>query len=289
MSEEKKDLVPIQDVDAETLRELTELASRDNEVVQPRLPILKINYDETSKFKRGTWVVGQIKDKSSKITDEGKQATHFIILKVKNAYSYYNPDDTTKNCYSNISDNFKGMVGSKYGICGNKCIYRSDDATPKCSAQKVVFGVALVKGENGEIEKVDCIARIKGKSYMPFVEYYTALPKVKVTVEGKSKEVDYPVYAFLNKLESEAGKNGALTYYVAKLSKEKILAKSDIIKLAEKAQKIDSLVGNINSASAVSDDDESSTTDFSRKEDVVVKESTVISEAENEVISNLFE
>jgi hypothetical protein len=292
MSEEKKNLLAVQDFDAEALKEMAELASRDNEAVQPRLPTLKINYDESSKFKRGSWVVGQIKDKDGNITEEGKQATHFIVLKVKNSFSYYNKEDTTKNCHSSIVDNFKPTSG-KYGVCGSKCIYRSEDINPRCSAQKVVFGVALAPGEDGKMEKIDCIARFKGQSYMPFMEFYDTLPRVKVTVDGKVKEMDFPIYSFINKLDSESGKNGSLTYYIAKFTREKTLKRDDVIKLAEKAKRIDGLVDTINSIGPVEGEDEvpssnNVSADFSRRDDNV-KEAVPVTEDEKSFVDSLFD
>ncbi len=210
--------------EAEILRQLSgHIRREDSGGDLDQLPILKINYDGESKFKVGSWVVGQKKDKDGNITDHGIQACKMIILSIRRRYSYYNQLDTTKNCSSTIYTDGDQVVGNKYGhSCqSGDCPHRDIKVLPRCKAQWVLFGMAITE----DAKLIDCMAYIQGSSYMPFSEFKKdKLLKIKLD-DGGYMEV--PPFAQIVNLETERQKNGGSTYFVVNFKIDRLLSGAD--------------------------------------------------------------
>lgn len=174
------------------------------------IPILKINYtstDDGSIHPKWAWVVGQQKDKEGNITDQGKVAKALVILSKRNRFSFYNKKDTSQNCSSKLHKFGEQVHGSNHGhVCGSACPFREKDRNPRCKAQQVIFGVALC--EDGTA--VDCMTYIQGNSYVPFMDYYKGLTRVRV----KSGFADIPPFVRPTLLESQKEKYDATVYYI---------------------------------------------------------------------------
>lgn len=221
----------------EDLAKLAELAQQFNvEVDRPQLPVMKINYDPDSKYERGVWVVGQKKDENGNIVDEGQIVKEFVLLAIYNRYSLYDETDTKKNCKSPLHTiaEVGSVRGDNYGyICGAKCPHRAGDAKPRCSAQKVLFGVAITEAG----EKIDCVAYIKGAGYMPLVDYLKKHP----TQVGS---VDVPIFAHTIALSSRKEKNKGTVYFVPVFETGDILPMAEIQAMAKKAASVKEYVNN---------------------------------------------
>lgn len=194
------------------------------------IPTLKINYDDESTFPKGTWVVGQVKNREGVIVEQGQEVKSLIILTVRNRWSYYSQLDTTKNCTSPLHVQGESVRGSKYGhICGNSCPLRAEDANPRCKAQKVVLGVAIT----ADGQAVDCVAYLAGTNYKPFLDYFRDLTKVR----AKAGYVDVPPFTFVtNLLPPKKEKNGSTTYFVAQFERGAMLSMEQIKGFAERRE-----------------------------------------------------
>jgi len=228
-------------IKAKELEILEALANKHNGTKErAQVPLLKINYDDFSKHPKGVWVVGQRKDDSGDIIDEGKIAKELIILQVRNRYSLYNEANKDSNCSSPYHFDGEQVRGNKHGfVCGKACKYRALDAKPRCSAQKVVFGIAIT--EDGE--EIECIAYIKGTSYFPFVEYISSAQLVKIN----GNLVKVPLYAFKTILaQPKVEKKGSRIYYVAQFERGKMHTIAEITEYAKKADLVISLIEQMN-------------------------------------------
>lgn len=286
--------ISTQTYSAEELAALQGMAQKDNVSSMPKIPALKINYDEDSKIcKRGEWVVGQIKetkDGKDVIVDEGHKVEKFIILKVKNKFSLYNEDDKKKNCSSTIFNDRESVKGSNYKhTCGKGCPFRDEKADPRCSAQKVVFGIAIPSDGSKPIE---CAYYVKGDNYMPFVDFITkSLPEAVI---GGQKVV-LPYYGTMLKLGSESKTKGSLKYFIATYEKAEVLSFPNIKKMEAKADKVEELIAQLNSATSKMGSqsearDEEPATNFSQAKTV---ESKVLTQEQltqvSDVVNGLFD
>ena len=178
-----------------------------------KIPIMKIVQPVSSalepcKHSLGSWVIGLKRNEEGQVEDHGKLIKGFVILAVRNRYSYYDINNTNTNCSTQLfGDDFREAVGNKhkYNCIDKTCPYRMKDGNPKCRAQKVVFGVAIT--DEGEF--IDCQTYVQGSSYMPFSTYVTNMKQVKT--QGGYAEA--PTYAFLTLLGSERKVNGQVVYY----------------------------------------------------------------------------
>lgn len=210
--------------EAEILRQLSGLVRKEDSGGEfDQLPLLKINYDNESEFKVGSWVVGQKKDKDDNITDQGVQAVKMIILSIRRRYSFYNQLDTTKNCSSTIYTDGDTVVGNKYGYnCqSGDCPHRDPKILPRCKAQWVIFGMAITS----DAKLIDCMGYIQGSSYMPFSEFKRdKLLKIKLDDGGYQV---LPPFAQIVNLGTERQKNGASTYYTVDFKIDRLLSGAD--------------------------------------------------------------
>lgn len=194
-------------------RELLGMVDK-NDTAGASVPILKMNYtgiDDGGTYPKGTWIVGQQKDKEGNVTDQGKGVKAMVILTTRNRYSCYNKKDTSGNCSSKFHNMGEQVRGSKYhNVCGSGCAYRAKDLNPRCKAQKVVFAVALC--DDGSA--VECMTYIQGETYVPFLDYYKMLTRKKV----KAGFVDIPPFCHATLLGSEKKKYDATTYFVGQFS-----------------------------------------------------------------------
>lgn len=196
-----------------------------------KVPILKINYDDESKYEKGAWVVGQEKDNDGNITNEGSLVKGLVILIVMNRYNYYNQTDSSKNCSSTYHEPFAVVRGFKHGyVCGKTCPYRAEDAAPRCKAQKVVFGVAFTEDKKA----IDCISYIQGDSYMPFNDYMESMVKVK-TKDGLYK---FPPFAFMTALGSEKKKNKGTVYWAGTFTRGSVFNVGQTEAFSKKADQV---------------------------------------------------
>ena len=119
-----------------------------------QIPVLKMNYDPDSKHPRGAWVVGQRKEQDGNILDEGKVVTGLVILQVKHRWSYFFQGDKRRNCSSKLFNFGEQVRGTTYGhTCGRGCPNRREALTPRCRAQRVLFGLAVTP----EGQMIDCV------------------------------------------------------------------------------------------------------------------------------------
>lgn len=216
------------------------------------LPVLKINYDVESKHERGTWVIGQKKGEDGSILDEGEVVTGMVILAVRSRYNLYNQKDPGARCSSPMFTGGATVYGSKpdkHGrpqMCGKSCVHRAADADPRCSAQQVVLGIAIT--ESGR--QVDCVAYIKGASYMPFAEY----KKTAGTVRVEGNVFELPICGFVTNLGSEKKRNKGTVYYEATFERGKVFGKDVIKAMLEKAEKVTAIIDRMNGIEMVHDD-----------------------------------
>lgn len=221
----------IDSVTAEAAEKLAKRYKAEDAGGNDSLPMLKINYDETSKVAEvGQWVVGQKKDQEGNIAEEGSRAIAFIPIVMRNSYSLYDSKNTKNNCNSPIfMDFFEIVRGSTHKeICGKKtCPWAAEG---KCKAQKVVFGVAITKGG-----LIDCVGYFGGVSYMPITDYMAQAQKMEVG--GITRKV--PPYSYAASLSSEQKRNGAVTYFAPIFKRGWVFTKDeDIDMLAAKRDEI---------------------------------------------------
>lgn len=217
------------------------------------LPVLKINYDEDATLvKRGEWVVGQKKDESGTITDEGHKVLGFIPLAVRDRYSLFNNKDRSKNCSSPLfdrdTDDMDLVVGNNYGYpCGPGCPKRAIGIDNRCSAQKVAIGIAIA--ESGE--KVECIAYMKGATYMPWVDYLAS-----ATVHrSEAGSMNVPAYSFVCMLGSKAEKNDGTRYFVGTFEKGQFIGMDNIKRFFEMVNdKIEPMIKAMNQTASSSEE-----------------------------------
>ena len=231
---ENNQLVDVSKVlSAEDIAFYNDLAKQNSDVQPKRLPILKINYEDTSKYPVGSWVLGQQK-KDSKVVEEGIAVNKFIILKVRNLFNMYDESDTSKNCHSPIHKDFENVYGSNYKFkCGKTtCKHKAEGS---CKASKVVFGIAVTP----EGEKKDCILYIRGVNYMPFLDYIRDVTKVEIEMEGKKVITNVPLYSVVNNLASRADKKGTVKFFHAEFSRFQILKRNAVEKLKEQVDQLE--------------------------------------------------
>jgi hypothetical protein len=221
----------IDSVTAEAAEKLAKRYKAEDAGGNDSLPMLKINYDETSKVAEvGQWVVGQKKDQEGNIAEEGNRAIAFIPIVMRNSYSLYDSKNTNNNCNSPIFMDFSEIVrGSTHKeICGKKtCPWAAEG---KCKAQKVVFGVAITKSG-----LIDCVGYFGGVSYMPITDYMAQAQKMEVG--GITRKV--PPYSYAASLDSEQKRNGAVTYFAPIFKRGWVFTKDeDIDMLAAKRDEI---------------------------------------------------
>ncbi len=191
--------------------------TREEDAVQtlPQLPMLKINHDEESAHARGTWVVGQKKDKESNITREGSAVKAVVILTAKRRFNRYVQKDLSQNCNSPIfSDYREPIYGNTNNVeCGRTCPHREAGIDDRCKSQHVVFGIAVTVDDQLE----PCMMYQQGASWMIFSDYYDELIKFRHPVSGKTMTI--PAFGHLTLLSSERRKTGAQTYFVSQFKK----------------------------------------------------------------------
>lgn len=115
-----------------------------------RVPIIRINYDPESKIERVAWIIGQEKDNSGNIINEGKRVKGFVILEVKRRYNLYDQLNNDNNCCSPMFDYGEEVRGNKHGyVCGKTCPRRDKETfgAATCKAQYVPFGMAITTYE----------------------------------------------------------------------------------------------------------------------------------------------
>jgi hypothetical protein len=247
----------------EDLKYYDQLAKNSDDVSPGRAPILKIQYDEESKYPKGCWVVGQLKDQAGKIIDQGKKVTSLVVLKVRNLYSYWDQEDTSKNCKSPIHKDMEKVKGNNYKYqCGNTCPFKAEK---KCKAMKVVFGVAITENN----ETIDCVSYMKGVNYMPFSTYL----KEATSLEVNGKTYMIPVYSFITGLDSEKGTNGSVKYYTAVFKRVQVMKTAATDKLKAKAEQLEKDLDKIDTSSVERDNekDESVTPTAVVHEDIFEK------------------
>jgi hypothetical protein len=217
-----------------------------------RIPILKINTDANSKYPVGCWVVGQKKDNKGNIIDHGVKTSRIVILKVRNKYTYRDEKNFSNNCYSPLHKNFEKVQGSKYhNICGKTCPYRNPDLDKRCKANKVILAIAI--DDNNEKNRIDCMAYVKGDSFMPFVDF----EKESTIVKIGDQIHNIPFFAFLTSLSSNlVTKPGFKPYYVSVFKRSTFLPQPSIDNLEIKATELDKIVDQINSFIEVMSDDD---------------------------------
>ena len=218
----------------EDLKYYGELAKESNDGSGNRAPTLKINYDDDSKYPKGTWVIGQLKDQTGKIIDQGKKVNNLVVLKIRNMYSLWDQEDATKNCKSPMFRDGEKVKGNNYHYqCGKTCPLKVEG---KCKAMKVVFGVAITESN----ETIDCVSYMKGVNYMPFKNYIDEAIVLKVG----EKNYNIPVYSFVTKLDSEKGVKGSVKFYTAVFKRIQIMKKTATDALKVKADKLEKSLDN---------------------------------------------
>ncbi len=208
-----------------------------------RVPIIRINYDPESKIERGAWIIGQEKDNSGNIINEGKRVKGFVILEVKRRYNLYDQLNNDNNCCSPMFDYGEEVRGNKHGyVCGKTCPRRDKETfgAATCKAQYVPFGMAITDDN----EAIFARAFIQGASYMPFQEY---LDTAKVFVaEGKSWKL--PTYAFMTLLSSKKESNKGTTYFVGQFTRGTLFSMEQIEKFASQLDQTLDVIRDLNNA-----------------------------------------
>lgn len=221
------------------LNRAADLANKYNDTKDggSSIPVLKINYNQNSTYPLGSWVLGQKADDNDTILEQGIKVSSIIILLDRNKFSFFSNDNPGNNCSSPIHKNFEAVTGNKHHYqCGKSCKFRNPDAKESCSAQKVIFAVAI-----GDDKKPhECVIYLKGKSFFPIVDYLKESSKYK-DENGKVTALPYFYYYTLLASEKiqEKGKN---PYWVAKFTKGNYLSQAAVDSLEEKAKKLETEV-----------------------------------------------
>ncbi len=214
--------------DAETLSRLNGMVRQTEIPVQAGPDVLKVNYDSDSDYECGTWVIGQKKDDSGAISEQGQPVNKVIILTTRWRYSYY--DDKNKKAYNTQMfetgtvprdkaefDRKIASLGAKYG-----------------QRQLCVFALAIVGGAMKE-----CVIYIKGVSRGTFEPYFKEL----VTFNTGSGTTLIPPFCFVTELlPSEKKKNGSITYWVPNFKKGAQVPVEQFDNMKKKQQEADAYV-----------------------------------------------
>lgn len=209
----------IANIDPTLLAELGDLASQYNEGAvsdNKSIPMLKIQMSTEAETKRGTFVLGQKID-GINVVNEGIQIDKIIILAMRDRFSYYNLDDKERAkqtaCRSRMfvrHHNMEPIVGNNYGyVCGADCKFRAKDLKTKCSAQHVVFALAIYNDAEGNRVEQPCIMYLKGCNFMPITDFL----KKAVYLDMGGKQVKLPIFGFEVKLSTEKKINGSVVYF----------------------------------------------------------------------------
>lgn len=217
-------------IDAALAAELAALVnpSDTGSLKGPNIPKLKINNRAECGIPLGAWVVGQQIDQEGNVSEPGKQAKGLVIIAVRLQYSYYNHARREQNCTSTLFvEGQRGITGIKHKhICASKndgvfsCPYRDRERNPHCGQQFVVYGVAITTDN----QKIDCVAYVKGSSYMAFSNYLSDLVKIKT----QNGYMEVPPFAFVTMLGAEVENKNGKSYYVSRFKRGQMI-KSDAL------------------------------------------------------------
>jgi hypothetical protein len=165
-----------------------------------------------------------------------------VILKQRDRYSYYDRDDTTRNCASRLHKLGEVIRGNKYGhICGLACPFRAKDISLRCKCQKVVFGVAYTPEE----ESYPCMAFIQGSTYMPFCDYYRKLTKQR---GGKAGTKNLAPFCRPTILGAKKEKYSTNTYYVGTFEMGPKFNDDELKAFAAQRDSVKKLINDMNTA-----------------------------------------
>ena len=186
--------------DEEALKRLSGMVNPDDTPMETGPETLKINYEEDSKYPRGVWVLGQKKDDSGKITNEGSVVSKIIVLTTRCRWSYY--DEETKTGVSTQIFSGGSQPRDKAEFDRKVAALGGD---PRF--QTVAIGLALTDDGLKEF-----VAYITGTSYKLFRDYLKEITSYKLPGGGSTK---VPPFVCVTELgETEKKKNGAVTYFV---------------------------------------------------------------------------
>jgi len=207
----------------------------------PRVPILKINHDPESKHHRGTWLLGQEKDKDGNITNEGRKVVGFITFDILRRFNHFNQTNKEENCCSKMHVQGEVVRGNKHGyVCGPTCPFREKTRKPNCKAQLVPFGMAVTEDNELVFSRIF----VQGDSYMPFSE---GMDEARL-YKADGKQWKLPTYAFMLKLSSEKKVNGGTTYYAGRFERGALFNMEQIEKFTTQLNKTADVVAELNAA-----------------------------------------
>jgi len=204
----------------ETLKRITGMVNAGDTPAETGPETLKINYEEDSVYPRGSWVLGQKKDKDGNITEEGFQVSKVIILTTRCRWFYY--DEATKTGVNTMMFESGEQPRDKADFDRKVAALGGD---PRF--QIVALGLAVVESSLKEF-----VAYISGSSYKLFRDHIKDITTYKLPTGGSAK---VPPFVFITEFgESEKKKNGAVTYFIPSFKKGAEIPVSQIDMLAEK-------------------------------------------------------
>lgn len=214
----------------------------------PNIPKLKINTRDHIGIPMGAWVVGQQIDQEGNVSEPGKQVKGLIILAVRLQYSHYNHARRDQNCSSVLFiEGQRGITGLKHKhICASKndgvftCPYRDQARNPRCRQQFVVYGVAITTDN----KQMDCVAYVKGSSYMAFNNYLSELVKVKT----QNGYMEVPPFAFVTMLGAEVENKNGNSYYVSRFKRGQMMKGDALPHFVKKREEVYSFIERQNQA-----------------------------------------
>lgn len=250
-----------------------------------KLPVIKlINDDDDSKFGKGAFVLGQVKEKG-KITNEGKKVDTIVVLTTAYAYSFMDEANANNNCRSKTVKDKTQAVGNRLKKQCGRCPMRDEGVKNRCKIQLVVYVMAVVVGEDGKHDKIPAVMYIKGSRYMEAVEFLTTLS----TLDYEGKKYPCPAFSWFVKLESERITNEkGQKYFKIKWSKTEYIQKETALdKLAEHAKEINTYIEN--QGVNVADEEGEETTTSNDPVNLAKKEETPVAKKADIATSNVFD
>lgn len=228
MSEKKKDLALMDD---EFVKELVGMVDEKDAKDAPKIPVLRINYDEDSKYPVGAWVLGQTKNEDGEIVEEGELVENIVILATRFRYFFYNQDDPSKS----VNTKFFGANETPSDL---EEVKAAVPAGEKLRFQVCVFGLALAN----KIFK-EFVMYAHGVNYKPMMNYLEELTKVN-TSKGK---VEVPPFVFLTKLlPTIKKKKGSNPYYIMCFERGAYFNRDQVKIFEEKRKEVYDYINSVN-------------------------------------------
>lgn len=224
--------------DEATLAALAGYATPADAVSKQAPDVLKINYDEDAEHPRGSWVLGQRKDKDGAITDQGVPVSQIVILAVRYRYTAY--------CES-LGEYISTMIFANGERPADLAEKKALAVQQGCELrfQTVLYGLALV--DDGMREFVSYLSGSSYTAVRDLVQELTRHPKT-----GKANV--FPVFSHIVRLEQpERKKFQANTYFVPVFKLGKMITREQVDYFAQARDRAVEYVAYVNEQTQSSD------------------------------------